>query len=114
MNNNQQVETADITEDAAVSATADATETDDVQQTNLDVHGSDDTQQDAHRNNDKQNHDNGASGIPNSVPNKGDDQNVVLHVRGVDQQQHSVNVDRMTNGTQGSSIHMTTHYTLYR
>ena len=43
------------------------------QQTNLDVHGTDDTQQDAHRNNDKQNNDNGGSGIPNSVPNKGDD-----------------------------------------
>ena len=111
MNNNQQVETADITEDAAVSATADATETDSVQQTNLDMHGTGDTQQDAHRNNDKQNNDNGASGIPNSVPNKGDDQNAVLHVRGVDQQQHSVNVDRMTNGTQGSISHMPTNYT---
>ena len=60
---------------------------------------------------DKQNNDNGASGIPNSVPNKGDDRNAVLHVRGVDQQQHSVNVDRMTNGTQGSSSHMPTPYT---
>ena len=34
---------------------------------------------------------NGASGIANSVPNKNDDQNVVLHLRGVNQQQHSVN-----------------------
>ena len=69
----------------------------------LDVHGTGDTQQDAHRNNDNQNNDNGASGIPNSVPNNSEDQNTIPHVRGLPPK-HVRKLDRFLNK---NSVHGT-------